>query len=82
MAYRSDPLLSWAFHQEQSLGSAIWALMLQEIHIKEDFEVKQLRLHRKPKSGEGIKSYTSESQGQQYSNDFIIMLYRTLKKTC
>lgn len=35
-----DPLLSGAFHQKESLGSAIWALTIQEIHIKEDFEVE------------------------------------------
>lgn len=51
MAYRSHPPLSRAFHPKESLGSAIWAPALQEIHIKDDFEVKQLRPHSKPESG-------------------------------
>lgn len=41
----------WAFIRKALSGSATWALMAQEIHIKEVFEVKQLRQHRKPKSG-------------------------------
>lgn len=45
-AYRSDLLYSFSglsSEKEKSLGSAVWVVISREIHIKEDFEVKQLR---------------------------------------